>query len=156
MVNSRAFKRVNRIMSFGGAVRQCLVRYIYGVCAGFGELCRPRCRGGFFARRCCRCRTCRTGAEGIDIDCQYRIGISETGFVGCFPCAKFGFGVFADSIFAVIVDYQLVDVGVAFARAHDVGAGVCQHRHKERHDVTLCVKVFDCLEDTGTLPFPPV
>ena len=57
---------------------------------------------------------------------------------------------------AVVIDNDFCRIGITFAWHQYIGTGIFQHRHQERQYIALCVQVFYCLEDTGTLPFPTV
>ncbi len=57
---------------------------------------------------------------------------------------------------SVVVGDDFYTLGIAFTWRHHICAGIFQHRHQERHYITLCIQVFHGLEYTCALPFPTV
>ena len=144
---------VHGIVRFGGAVGECFVAHIHGIVSCLGNVGAP-CGfrvGVVVAGK--RTFTGRTFGERILVVAQGGSFCAESAS-GIAPAAVFG--ICAGGVHAVVVDNNLCQIGVALAGTHHIGSGIFEHRHQEGHHVTLRVKVFDGLENTGALPFPAV
>ena len=140
-----------------GAIGQCRIRNIHCIIAVGGDFGVPRCHRGFSGFFYRFHNSIATFGEWIFID-------SILGAVVCkactFPFSPLVITVFLRIAFYCIFSFRVDDdfhrFGVALAWTHHVCAGILQHRHEERHYITLCVQVFYGLEDARTLPLPAV
>ena len=140
-----------------GAIGQCRIRNIHGIITIFWYFGIPRCHRGFSGFFYRFHNSIASFGERIFIDSILGSVIGKSYPISISPLV---FSVFLRIPFHCIFSFRVDDdfhrFGVALAWTHHVCAGILQHRHEERHYITLCVQVFYGLEDARTLPLPAV